>query len=79
VLIVGWDKEEITLEDILPIRIDPLKDLAPSVFSYTSPKEPAVQLQETALIDSSDTDVDDKVQIDYFIIVGSFRTLIQAQ
>jgi hypothetical protein len=54
-----------------------LEDISPTVAPDTSPKEPATQ--EITLIDSSETDGDDKVQVDYYIIIGSFRNLTQAQ
>jgi septal ring-binding cell division protein DamX len=36
-------------------------------------------MQEITLIDSSETDGDDKVQVDYYIFVESFRNLTHAQ
>jgi hypothetical protein len=54
-----------------------LEDISPAVAPDTSRKEPATQV--ITLIDSSETDGDDKIQIDYYIIVESFKNLTQAQ
>jgi len=61
----------------MPPREITLKDIPPAVYQHTSPNEPATR--ETTLIDSSETDGDDKVQVDYYIIVASFKSLIQAR
>lgn len=54
-----------------------LKDLQPALAPQKSTKEPF--MQETNLINSSKTDGDDRTQDNYFIIVGSFKNLRQAQ
>ena len=54
-----------------------LKDLQTDVALQRSKKEPAIQ--ETNLIDSSKTDGNDRIQDNYYIIVGSFNNLRQAQ
>jgi hypothetical protein len=67
----------------LPLRKEiTLKDLNSEVTHRTSPKEPV--MREPAVINSSETDVKDKVQkdkvqVDYYIIVGSFKNLMLAQ
>jgi hypothetical protein len=60
----------------LPPRDITLKDI-PIVAPLESQKEPAIQ--ESAPIDSSEKDDDDKVQINHYIIIGSFGNLMQAQ
>lgn len=54
-----------------------IKDLHPTVIPHTSTKEPA--MREPAVIDSSETDGKDKVHVDYYIIVESFRNLTLTQ
>jgi len=54
-----------------------LKDLPHGDAPDTSTKEPAKQ--ETTHINSIKTVGDDKAQVDYYIIVESFRTITQAQ
>jgi SPOR domain len=54
-----------------------LKELSSKVAQHTSPKELA--MREPAVIDSSEKDGKDKVQVDYYIIIGSYRNLKQAQ
>jgi hypothetical protein len=67
----------ITLNDIFPPREITLKELNRAIPPHKSQKEPA--MQETTHIDSLETQGDDRVQVDYYIIVGSFGNLIQAQ
>ena len=55
----------------LPPRQIALKDLSPSNYSYTSTNEPSKL--ENAPIDSSEADGDDKVLVDYYIIVESCK------
>ena len=43
----------------------------------SSPKKPAIE--ETLINDSPETQHNDIVKVDYYIIVGSFRNMIQAQ
>jgi cell division protein FtsN len=57
-----------------------LKDITPAVAPYANPKESAKE--ETTLIDSLKTSVtegNDKIKADYYIIVGSFKNLTQAE
>jgi hypothetical protein len=54
------------------------EDLSPAaVAPNTSPKEPAIHA--SIISDSPETDGDDKIQVDYYIIVGAYRNLTQAQ
>jgi len=62
----------------LPPKDITLEDLSTSVAPYTSPQNESAT-QETTLIDSSETDNDNKVLVDYYIIVESFRNLTMAQ
>jgi len=83
VLFVIWfiinfgNKKDITLNDILPTREFTLKELSSEVAQPANPKEPA--MGELASIDSSEKDDNNEVQFNYYIIVGSFRNLVQAQ
>lgn len=54
-----------------------LQEIHSSGAPHTGTKEPATQ--ETTPIDSPETDGEDKVQIDYYIIIESFRNLTLAQ
>jgi hypothetical protein len=69
--------EIILKNDIFQRGQHTLKDLTPAVVPHKNTKEPA--MQETTLIDSSETDDNDRMQVDYYIIIGSFRDLKQAQ
>jgi hypothetical protein len=66
VLLLKMQPEEITLKDFQ-------KGVAPQ----KSTKE--LSLQETNLVDSSKTNGNDQIQDNYYIIVGSFKILRQAQ
>jgi cell division septation protein DedD len=61
----------------LPPRRITLKDVPPTVTPQTSPKEPVKQ--ESTFTHSQQTYVSEKVPSGYYIIVGSFKSLIQAQ
>jgi len=61
----------------LPPKDITFEYLSPSVAPNTSPNEPAAL--DTTLIDSPETDGDDKVLVDYYIILESFRNLTLAQ
>jgi cell division protein FtsN len=54
-----------------------LKDITSTSTPNTNAKEPATK--EITLSDSTKTNSVDKVQIDYYIIVGSFSNLMLAQ
>jgi cell division protein FtsN len=54
-----------------------LEDISPAVAPHTSPKESLTR--KTTPIDNTKTGGDDKLQVDYYIIVGSYRNLKQAQ
>ena len=60
-----------------PPREITLKDISPSVYPNITTNEPATQ--ENTLIDSSETDGDDNILVDYYIIVGSSSNPAQAQ
>jgi hypothetical protein len=64
--LITWPAKDITL-----------KDIPPGVAPNTNQKGPATT--GTTLVKSPDTHGGNKVQIDYFIIVGSIRNLTQAQ
>lgn len=66
VLLLKMQPEEITL-----------KDFQKGVALQKSTKE--LSLQETNLVDSSKTNGNDQIQDNYYIIVGSFKILRQAQ
>lgn len=53
------------------------EDISPGDAPRTSSKKPATQ--EITVIDSLEKYGDEKVQIDYYIIVESYRNLSQAQ
>jgi cell division protein FtsN len=55
----------------------PLMGIPQAVAPQTNPKKP--DIQKTSLKDSLETDVGNKVKAGYYIIVGSFRNLTQAQ
>jgi hypothetical protein len=61
----------------LPPKHITLKDIPQTVSPLTSPKEPAAR--ENTLINSPETDGDDKVKVECYIIVGTFGNLTQAQ
>lgn len=64
--VINYSNQEITLKDITSISTP-----------NTNAKEPATR--EITLSDSTKTNNVDKVQIDYYIIVGSFSNLRLAQ
>jgi septal ring-binding cell division protein DamX len=64
--VINYSNQEITL-----------KNIASTLAPHTNAKEPATK--EITLSDSTKTNNVDKVQIDYYIIVGSFRNLTLAQ
>jgi hypothetical protein len=70
------DGEIILKNDIFQRGQHTLKDLTPAVVPQKNIKEPA--MQETILADSSETG-GSKVQVDYYIIIGSFKNLMQAE
>ena len=61
----------------LPPKSPSIKDLHRTVTPNIRPEEPSAR--DTTLIDSIEADSDDKVQVYYYIIVGSFKTLTMAQ
>ena len=61
----------------LPPRRITLKDVPRAVAPQTSPKEPVKK--ESTIADSPQTYVSEKVPSGYYIIVGSFKSLSQAQ
>ena len=69
--------EEINLNDILPSAKITLKDSDPAVVPYRSPKDTA--MEESIISDSKETDRESGKQGNYYIIVGSFKNLTQAQ
>ncbi len=77
VLTIESYKKDITLKDIFPKR--DLEQYVPGSYitPHTSRQEPA--LTETTPIDSSLTDGNVKLKMVYYIIVGSFGNLKQAQ
>lgn len=64
--VINYSNQEITL-----------KNIASTFATHTNAKEPATK--EITLSDSTKTNNVDKVLIDYYIIIGSFRNLKQAQ
>jgi len=68
--------EIILKNDIFQREKHTIKELAPAVIPQKNIKEPAIQ--QTTLADSSETG-GNKVQADYYIIIGSFRNLMQAE
>jgi hypothetical protein len=64
-------------DDISKSRDITLKELNRAVPPHARPKEPA--MQETTSIDSLEKYGNDRVQIDCYIIVESFKNLTQAQ
>jgi hypothetical protein len=62
---------------ILPPRDISLKDIPPAIIPPTMPKE--VTSRDTMLIGRPKTDGDYKEQVEYYIIVESFRNLTLAQ
>jgi hypothetical protein len=71
------DNEKITLNSIFRPREITSKDLVLKVSQHTSPTEPAVR--ETTVVDSTETAGKNKVQVNFYIIVGSFRNLMEAK
>jgi hypothetical protein len=61
----------------LPPKHFALKDLHPTIVPHTNPQEP--QTQAATFIISSEAGIDDKVQVDYYIIVASTRNLTLAK
>jgi hypothetical protein len=62
---------------LMPPQEITLKDITPAITRNSSPNGPS--LQEINPVDSSITDGDVKVQVEYYIIVQSNRNLRQAQ
>jgi len=69
--------EIILKNDIFQREKHTIKELTPAVIPQKNIKE--TDIQETTLDDSSETDDINRVQVDYYIIIGSFRDLKQAQ
>lgn len=61
----------------LPPRDITIKDINQAGASIASPGDHAIQ--ETILIDSPETFSNNKGQVDYYIIVGSFRDITRAR
>jgi hypothetical protein len=61
----------------LPPKHPALKDLHPTIVPHTNPEEP--QTQPATINVSSETEVDDIVKVDYYIIVASTRSLTLAK
>jgi cell division protein FtsN len=61
----------------LPPRDVTLKDMSPAVLPQAEPEEPATPV--TSLIETPKTGDEDKEQVDYFIIIESFRDHTLAQ
>jgi cell division protein FtsN len=70
IYLITQQPKDITLEDMI-------KYIPPTAAPNTNPEES--YSQETTLIDSSKTDVDDTLQFDYYIVVESFKNLTLAQ
>lgn len=70
IYLITLQPKDITLDDML-------KYIPPTAVQNTNPEEPSSE--ETTLIDSSKSDGDDLVQIDYYIVVESFKNLPLAQ
>ena len=68
---------EIPLEKILLSREITLKDLEPTYTRHTKLQDSAIR--DINLIDTPEKVGDDKVHAKYYIIVGSFKSLIQSQ
>jgi len=68
--------EIILKNDIFQREKHTIKELTPAVIPQKNIKETATQ--ETTLADSSETG-GNKVQADYYIIIGSFKNLMQAE
>ena len=77
VLTIDSDKEESTIYDVFPERDTDQNELNSYVAPHTDRQEPA--LPKTTRADSSAKDGNIKGHVDYYIIVGSFRNLRQAQ
>ncbi len=70
-------KEKITLQGVLPAREIPIRVPGSSVTQDTSTGKTVTE--ETTASNSSETDSNDKTQVDYYIILGSFGDLVQAR
>ena len=70
-------KLEIPLGNILLSREITLKDLEPTYTRHTNLQDSAIR--DINLIDTPEKVSDDKVYAKYYIIVGSFKSLIQSQ
>ena len=70
--------EDYELNNIFPFRKNTLRNLNPIVNPYKNPEQPKT-MEKTILIDSTITDGDKKGQDCYYIIVGSFKSMMQAQ
>ena len=70
-------KEKITLEGILPAREIPLREHGFALAHDTSTGESTPE--ETIASNSPEKDNNDKIQVNYYIIIGSFGDLVQAQ
>ena len=70
-------KLEIPLGNILLSREITLKDLEPTYTRHTNLQDSAIR--DINLIDTPEKVGDDKVHAKYYIIVGSFKSLIQSQ
>jgi len=68
--------EIILKNDIFQREKHTIKELTPAVIPQKNIKETAIQ--ETTFADSSETD-GNKVQADYYIIISSFKNLMQAE
>jgi len=61
----------------LPPRDITLKEITQSEGAHTSQKKPSVQA--SSLLDSADIEVDEKNKTKFYIIIGSYKNLLQAQ
>jgi hypothetical protein len=76
-LTVFTDKGKVTLNDIFQIRDIYQYEPDSYVVPHQSGQEPT--MPEATLIDSSKTDCNVKVQVEYYIILESFKDLMHAQ
>jgi len=70
-------RKNVSLEDIFIHNEIPLKDLTQDVVQNSNQGNDAIR--GSALIDSSETDKGDNLKVDYYIIVGSYGKIYQAQ
>ena len=68
---------DITLNDIFPSEEITLREIGQAVGPPSGPKKST--MRETTPMDSLKTDSDDKIQVEYYIIVESFKNLTLAQ